>query len=35
VVERFGLVGDVLDDWSMDDAQITWPRGGAVFLSGL
>ena len=34
MVERFGLSGDVQYDWSMDDAQITWSRGGEVFLIG-
>ncbi|MFJ9457422.1 DUF6882 domain-containing protein [Kitasatospora sp. NPDC101447] len=35
MVERYGLSGDdVQYHWSMDDARITWSRGGAVFLTG-
>ncbi|MET9432219.1 MULTISPECIES: DUF6882 domain-containing protein [unclassified Streptomyces] len=34
MVERFGLSGDVQYEWSMDDARITWSRGGTAFLTG-
>ncbi|MFD4571325.1 DUF6882 domain-containing protein [Streptomyces sp. NPDC058417] len=34
MVERHGLSGDVRYDWSLDDARITWARGGTVFLTG-
>ncbi|MCG6498211.1 DUF6882 domain-containing protein [Kitasatospora sp. A2-31] len=34
MIERYGLSGDVQYDWSLDDARITWSRGGAVFLAG-
>lgn len=34
MVERFGLAGDVQYDWSLDEARITWSRGGEAFLSG-
>ncbi|GAA2792092.1 hypothetical protein RMN57_33720 [Kitasatospora sp. CM 4170] len=34
MIERYGLSGDVQYDWSLDDARITWSRGGEVFLTG-
>ncbi|MET8700652.1 DUF6882 domain-containing protein [Kitasatospora sp. NPDC004723] len=34
MIDRFGLSGDVQDEWSMDDARITWSRAGKVFLAG-
>jgi len=34
MVERFGLSGDVQYHWSMDEARMSWSRGGAVFLTG-
>ena len=34
MVERFGLAGDVQYHWSLDDARITWSRGGTAFVSG-
>ncbi|MFJ3794098.1 DUF6882 domain-containing protein [Kitasatospora sp. NPDC090091] len=34
MIERYGLSGDVQYDWSLDDAVITWSRGGEVFLTG-
>ncbi|MFJ5831981.1 DUF6882 domain-containing protein [Streptomyces sp. NPDC093089] len=34
MVERHGLSGDVQYHWSLDDARITWSRGGRVFLTG-
>jgi hypothetical protein len=34
MVERFALAGDVQYDWSLDEARITWSRGGTGFLSG-
>ena len=33
-VEQYGLSGDVQYFWSMDDATITWSRGGQEFLRG-
>ena len=34
MAKRFGLAGDVQYDWSLDEARITWSRGGTAFLSG-
>jgi Family of unknown function (DUF6882) len=34
MAERFGLAGDARYHWSMDEARITWSRGGTAFLSG-
>ena len=34
MVERFGLSGDVQYRWSLDEARMTWSRGGTVFLAG-
>ncbi|MCP2314483.1 DUF6882 domain-containing protein [Kitasatospora paracochleata] len=34
MVERYSLSGDVQYAWSMDDARMTWSRGGQVFLTG-
>ncbi|TXS20617.1 hypothetical protein EAO71_29205 [Streptomyces sp. ms191] len=34
MIERHGLSGDVQYHWSMDDARITWSRGGKTFLTG-
>jgi hypothetical protein len=34
MVSDFGLSGDVQYFWSMDDATITWSRGGREFLQG-
>jgi hypothetical protein len=34
MVEDYGLAGDVQYFWSMDDATMTWSRGGREFLRG-
>ncbi|BAU82106.1 hypothetical protein SLA_1163 [Streptomyces laurentii] len=34
MVERHGLSGDVQYHWSLDDARMTWSRGGEPFLTG-
>jgi len=34
MIERFKLADNTRYHWSMDDARITWSRGGATFLSG-
>jgi hypothetical protein len=34
MIERFKLADNTHYQWSMEDARITWSRGGAVYLSG-